>query len=77
MGRAADTDTVVAATQAYLFALNRLIAARQVRGEKQVLTTEVQESIAAMHAQYGSEEQSEFTGWGTSSGDTAPQKEGV
>jgi 2-isopropylmalate synthase len=76
MGRAADTDTVVAATQAYLFALNRLIAARQVRGEKQVLTTEVQESIKAMHAQYGSEEQSRFTGWGTHAAESAPPDKG-
>jgi 2-isopropylmalate synthase len=66
MGRGSDTDTVVAATRAYLFALNRLIAARQVRGEKQVMTTEVQESIKEMHAQYGSEQEGKFAGWGAS-----------
>jgi 2-isopropylmalate synthase len=66
MGRGSDTDTIVAATRAYLFALNRLIAARQVGGEKQVMTTEIRESIKEMHAQYGDEEKSEFTGWGAS-----------
>jgi hypothetical protein len=76
MGRGSDTDTVVAATQAYLFALNRLIAAREVRGEKQVMTTEVRESIKEMHAQYGEEEQGEFAGWGAHSGESEPQEEG-
>jgi 2-isopropylmalate synthase len=76
MGRASDTDTVVAATRAYLFALNRLLAARQVRGEKQVLTTEVRKSIEEMHAQYGSEEQGEFTGWGANSSEFASQDKG-
>jgi 2-isopropylmalate synthase len=76
MGRASDTDTVVAATRAYLFALNRLMAARQVRGEKQVMTTEVQKSIQAMHAQYGSEEQGEFAGWGADAAELASQDKG-
>jgi 2-isopropylmalate synthase len=67
MGRGSDTDTVVAATQAYLFALNRLLAARQVRGEKQVVTEEVRKSIEAMHARYGSEDRGKFTGWGANS----------
>jgi len=75
MGRASDTDTIVAATQAYLFALNRLMAARQVRGEKQVVSEEVRKSIEAMHAQYGSEERSEFAGWGKS-GEPALQDKG-
>jgi 2-isopropylmalate synthase len=33
MGRASDTDTVVAAARAYLFALNRLLAERSEEGE--------------------------------------------
>ena len=79
MGRGSDTDTIVAATRADLFALNRLMAARQVRGEKQVMTTEVRKSIEEMHAQYGaeeSEEQAKFTGWGANSGELASQDKG-
>ncbi len=34
-GRSSDTDIVVAAAKAYMFALNRLIAARR-EGEKRV-----------------------------------------
>ncbi len=64
MGRGSDTDTVVAAARAYLFALNRLLAARQVRSQKQVVTEEVRKSLEEMHAQYGSAHQSDFMGWG-------------
>jgi 2-isopropylmalate synthase len=52
MGRGADTDTVVAAARAYLFALNRLLAARQVGGQKQVVSEEVRRSVEEMEAQY-------------------------
>jgi 2-isopropylmalate synthase len=54
MGRGSDTDTVVAAARAYLFALNRLLAARQVRGQNQGVTEEVRKSVEEMQAQYGS-----------------------
>jgi 2-isopropylmalate synthase len=54
MGRGSDTDTVVAAARAYLFALNRLLAARQVPGQNQVVTEEVRKSVEEMQAQYGS-----------------------
>jgi 2-isopropylmalate synthase len=64
MGRGSDTDTVVAAARAYLFALNRLLAAQHVRGQKQVLTEEVRKSLEEMHAQYGSAHQADFMGWG-------------
>ena len=52
MGRGSDTDTVVAATRAYLFALNRLLAARQAGGQKQAVTEEVRKSVEEMQAQY-------------------------
>ena len=52
MGRGSDTDTVVAATRAYLFALNRLLAARQAGGQKQAVTEEVRKSVEEMRAQY-------------------------
>ena len=64
MGRGADTDTVVAATRAYLFALNRLLAARTVRGQKQEVTEEVRKSLEQMQAQYGSAHNGDFMGWG-------------
>jgi 2-isopropylmalate synthase len=65
MGRGSDTDTVVAAARAYLFALNRLLAAQTVRGQKQEVTDEVRKSIEQMHAQYGSAQNADFMGWGT------------
>jgi 2-isopropylmalate synthase len=65
MGRGSDTDTVVAATRAYLFAVNRLLAARQVRGQRQVVTEEVRKSLEEMQAHYGSAHQGDFMGWGT------------
>lgn len=64
MGRGADTDTVVAAARAYLFALNRLLAAQTVRGQKQEVTEEVRKSLEQMHAQYGSAHNADFMGWG-------------
>jgi 2-isopropylmalate synthase len=64
MGRGSDTDTIVAATRAYLFALNRLLAARNVRSQKQVVTEEVRKSLEEMRAQYGSAHQADFFGWG-------------
>jgi 2-isopropylmalate synthase len=65
MGRGSDTDTVVAAARAYIFALNRLLAARQVRSQKEVVTEEVRKSLEEMQAQYGSAHQGDFMGWGT------------
>jgi 2-isopropylmalate synthase len=65
MGRGSDTDTIVAATRAYLFALNRLLAARRVRSQKQVVTEEVRKSLEEMRAQYGSAHRADLFGWGT------------
>jgi 2-isopropylmalate synthase len=64
MGRGSDTDTVVAAARAYLFALNRLLAARSDRGRRGEVAQEVKRSIEEMQAQLGSEQQSDFPGWG-------------
>jgi 2-isopropylmalate synthase len=64
MGRGSDTDTVVAAARAYLFALNRLLAAQTVRSQKQEVTDEVRKSLEQMHAQYGSAHNADFMGWG-------------
>ena len=59
-----DTDTIVAATRAYLFALNRLLANRLLSGQRQNVAQEVQESLEAMRTQYGSVHQGDFLGWG-------------
>jgi hypothetical protein len=64
MGRGADTDTVVAAARAYLFALNRLLAAHQAKGNRQAVAQEVKDSLKAMHAQYGTAHEGDFMGWG-------------
>jgi 2-isopropylmalate synthase len=64
MGRGSDTDTVVAATRAYLFAVNRLLAAQHGRSQKQVVTEEVRKSLEQMQAQYGSAHSTDFMGWG-------------
>jgi 2-isopropylmalate synthase len=64
MGRGSDTDTVVAAARAYLFALNRLLAAQTVRSQKQEVTDEVRKSLEQMQAQYGSAHNADFMGWG-------------
>jgi 2-isopropylmalate synthase len=65
MGRGSDTDTVVAAARAYVFALNRLLAAQHISGQKQVLTEEVRKSLEEMQAQHGSAHHADFMGWGT------------
>ncbi len=64
MGRGADTDVIVAAARAYVFAINRLLAARQVRGQKTVVDEEVRQSMAEMRAQYGTAHNADFMGWG-------------
>ncbi|MFN2156291.1 MAG: 2-isopropylmalate synthase [Anaerolineae bacterium] len=64
MGRGSDTDTVVAAARAYLFALNRLLAAQTVRSQKQEVTDEVRKSLEQMQARYGSAHNADFMGWG-------------
>jgi hypothetical protein len=63
VGRGADTDTVVAAARAYLFAINRLLAAREVRGQKQVVTEQVRKSLQEMHAQDGVAREGDFWGF--------------
>jgi 2-isopropylmalate synthase len=55
MGRGSDTDTVVAATRAYLFALNRLLAARMAGGQGPAVSEAVRKSVEEMEAQYGAE----------------------
>jgi 2-isopropylmalate synthase len=63
LGRGADTDILVASAKAYLFALNRLLAARRASQRRQVLTDEVRRAVEEMHARYGSAHTGDFMGW--------------
>jgi len=65
LGRGADTDIIVASVKAYLFALNRLLAARQASRRRAAIAREVQEALAEMHARYGTAHTGDFMGWST------------
>jgi 2-isopropylmalate synthase len=63
LGRGADTDIIVASVKAYLFALNRLLAAQRANRRRQALTEEVQRALEEMHARYGTAHTGDFMGW--------------
>jgi 2-isopropylmalate synthase len=63
LGRGADTDIIVASTKAYLFALNRLLAAQQASYRRQALTDEVKRALEEMRARYGTAHTGDFMGW--------------
>jgi 2-isopropylmalate synthase len=63
LGRGADTDILVASAKAYLFALNRLLAARQASQRRQAMTEEVQRALEDMRARYGTAHTGDFMGW--------------
>lgn len=63
LGRGADTDTIVASAKAYVFALNRLLAARQAGRRRQAVTEEVRKALEEMHARYGTAHTGDFWGW--------------
>ncbi len=63
LGRGADTDIIVASTKAYLFALNRLLAAQRASQRRQAITEEVQRMLEEMHARYGTAHTGDFMGW--------------
>jgi 2-isopropylmalate synthase len=63
LGRGADTDIIVASAKAYLFALNRLLAAQRASRRRQAITEEVQKAIEEMHARYGTAHTGDFMGW--------------
>lgn len=63
LGRGADTDIIVASVKAYLFALNRLLAARHASRRRQAITEEVQRTVEEMHARYGTAHTGDFMGW--------------
>ncbi len=65
LGRGADTDIIVASVKAYVFAVNRLLAARQASSRRAAIAREVQEALAEMHARYGTAHTRDFMGWST------------
>jgi 2-isopropylmalate synthase len=63
LGRGADTDIIVASTKAYLFALNRLLAAQKASKRRQAIAAEVRKALEEMHARYGTAHTGDFMGW--------------
>ncbi len=63
LGRGADTDILVASAKAYLFALNRLLAARQASRRRQSVADEVRQALEEMRARYGSAHTGDFMGF--------------
>jgi 2-isopropylmalate synthase len=63
LGRGADTDILVASAKAYLFALNRLLAARRASQRSGAITDEVRQALEEMHARYGTAHTGDFMGW--------------
>ncbi|MFC2015508.1 2-isopropylmalate synthase [Chloroflexota bacterium] len=63
LGRGADTDILVASTQAYLFALNRLLSAQQASRRQNGITEVVRKTLEEMHATYGTAHTGDFMGW--------------
>ena len=63
LGRGADTDILVASAKAYLFALNRLLAAGQASMRHKAMTEEVRQALEEMHARYGTAHTGDFMGW--------------
>jgi len=63
LGRGADTDIIVASAKAYLFALNRLLAAQQASRRLQAVAEEVRQALEEMRARYGTAHTGDFMGW--------------
>jgi 2-isopropylmalate synthase len=63
LGRGADTDTMVASAKAYVFALNRLLAAQRASRRQQAITEEVRRDVDEMRARYGMAPASDVMGW--------------
>jgi 2-isopropylmalate synthase len=63
LGRGADTDIIVASVKAYLFALNRQLAAQRASRQRQAVTEEVRQAVEEMRARYGTAHTKDFMGW--------------
>jgi len=64
LGRGADTDILVASAKAYVFALNRLLAAQKASHRRQAVTEEVRKALDEMYARFGTAHIGDF--WGHS-----------
>jgi 2-isopropylmalate synthase len=65
LGRGADTDIIVASAKAYLFALNRLLAAQRASRRRHADSEDVRRELEEMHARYGTAHIGDFEGWST------------
>jgi 2-isopropylmalate synthase len=63
LGRGADTDTIVASAKAYVFALNRLLAAGRASQRRQAFTEDVRQEVDETRARYGMAPASDVMGW--------------
>jgi hypothetical protein len=63
LGRGADPDTIIASAKAYVFALNRLLAARRAGRRRQAVTEEARREVDEMRARYGMAPASDVMGW--------------
>ena len=63
LGRGADTDILVASAKAYVFALNRLLAAQKASHRRQAITEEVRKALEEMTARYGTAHMGDFWGY--------------
>jgi 2-isopropylmalate synthase len=65
MGRGADMDILTASAKAYLFAVNRMLAAKQhSRSRRESATEDLQRSLDEMHAKHGSAHVNDYWGIG-------------
>jgi len=63
VGHGTDTDIIVASARAYVFALNRLLAARQATRRRKGVTEEIRQELEAMRARYGTAHTGDFMGY--------------
>jgi 2-isopropylmalate synthase len=63
LGRGADTDIIVASAKAYLFALNRHLAAQETSRQRRAVAREVQQVLEEMNARFGTAHTSDLMGW--------------
>jgi 2-isopropylmalate synthase len=63
LGRGADTDIIVASAKAYLFALNRLLAAQRASRRRSTMSEYVRRELEEMHVRYGTAHTGDFEGW--------------
>jgi len=63
LGRGADTDILVASAKAYLFALNRLLAAQRASKRRGGMSEEASRELEEMRARYGTAHVGDPEGW--------------